>query len=126
MPEEAPTVAIDKLLLLQLPLGVTSDSVIVEAWQNAMLPVIAAGKGLTAITLVITQPVGAVSVIVVVPVATPVTIPLDRPMVAVPVLLLIHVPPEAASVSVEVAPMHTVDGPPIAGGIGLTVIVVVI
>jgi hypothetical protein len=121
IPDEAPTVVIVKLLLLQLPPVVASFKVIVEPWQKAMLPVIAAGKGLTVMVRVIMQPVGAVYVMFVVPAATPLTIPLETPTVAAAVLLLPQVPPAMVLVSVEVAPIHTEAGPPIVGGIGFTV-----
>ena len=42
-------------------------------------------------------------------------------MVAIAVLLLLHTPPEVASVSVVVRPTHTFVVPPIAAGFGLTV-----
>jgi hypothetical protein len=61
-------------------------------------------------------------VISVVPGLTPVTNPVDEPMVATAVVPLIQVPPADASVNVIVAPTHTVVGPPIAAGSGLTVI----
>lgn len=60
IPEEIPTVAIERLLLLHVPLGLGSDSVIVEPWQNATLPAMADGNGLTVMTRVMVQPVGAV------------------------------------------------------------------
>ena len=58
---------------------------------------------------------------VVVPVATPVTIPLVEPMVATDGLLLVHVPPVVGSVRVVVAPTHTNGVPPIVPGAVLTV-----
>ena len=57
----------------------------------------------------------------VVPAATPFTIPESKPTVAVPVLLLLHVPP-TASLSVIFDPAHTFIVPVIAAGNGLTVI----
>ena len=60
---------------------------------------------------------------VVLPVATPVTIPLADPIVATPGVLLDQRPPPVASVSVIVAPTHNADGPTIGAGNGLTVIV---
>ena len=60
----------------------------------------------------------------VVPAATPVTIPVVEPMVAVPVALLLHVPPVVALVSVIELPAHTpkaVDVLIIAVGTGFTV-----
>jgi len=55
------------------------------------------------------------------PEVTPVTVPDVAPIVATPVLLLVHVPPEVASVNVVVRPTHTFVVPPIAAGFGLTV-----
>jgi hypothetical protein len=49
--------------------------------------------------------------------------PVVAPMVATPRVLLAHVPPGVASVSVIVAPTHNADGPTMAAGKGLTVIV---
>ena len=43
-----------------------------------------------------------------------------------PVLLLLHIPPEVASLNVVVEPWHTPVVPEIAGGKGLTVIVAVV
>jgi len=57
---------------------------------------------------------------VAVPAATPVTVP-PVEIVAIPVLLLLHVPPAVASVRVELAPTHACRVPPIAAGIGSTV-----
>ena len=54
----------------------------------------------------------------VVPPATPVTTPDNAPTVATPVALLVHVPPDEASVSAVVEPAHIevtpvgVDGTP--------------
>jgi hypothetical protein len=63
---------------------------------------------------------------VVVPVVTPVTIPVNDPIVATDVVLLAHVPPIEASVSVIVAPTHTAPGPLIGTGSGLTVTITVL
>jgi hypothetical protein len=57
-----------------------------------------------------------------VPLETPVTIPVEL-TVAIAVLLLLHVPPVVASVSVDVPPTATVVVPEIAAGTGLTVTV---
>src|SRR4051812_14967849 len=58
-----------------------------------------------------------------VPPATPVAIPDDDPMVATPVLLLVHTPPPA-SVSVVEVPIQACAVPDIAEGNGLTVNVI--
>ena len=57
------------------------------------------------------------------PVLTPVAIPESEPIVATAVLLLAHVPPVTASVYNDVNPTHATDGPMIAPGTGLTVII---
>ena len=62
----------------------------------------------------------------VVPTDTPVSKPLVEPIVAIDVLLLLHVPPPAASVSVVVAPTQTLKAPPMVGGVELMGMVVVV
>lgn len=47
--------------------------------------------------------------------------PLVTPMVATALVLLAHVPPGVASVSVAVVPWHKTDRPVIAAGNGFTV-----
>ena len=63
---------------------------------------------------------------VVVPASIPLTMPLVLPMVADAILLLIQLPPAVPSLSVMVIPSHTTDGPVIAPGVELTVMVVVL
>src|SRR5438552_391935 len=60
------------------------------------------------------------------PAATPVTMPVEAPTVAVPVALLLQVPPLMASVRVMVAPVHTVEEPEIADGADTTVTVILV
>ena len=59
------------------------------------------------------------------PAEIPVTTPVPAPTVATEVLALFQMPPAAASVSVVVAPTQKFVAPVIAGGIGLTVTIVV-
>ena len=61
------------------------------------------------------------------PADTPVSMPVEASILATEVLLLVQVPPAAASVRVMVDPVHTDPGPVIvpADGNGLTVINVV-
>ncbi len=60
------------------------------------------------------------------PVATPVTIPVVLPTMAFAVLLLDHVPPGVALLSVMVAPGQTDDAPVVAeSGFMVTVVVVI-
>lgn len=54
----------------------------------------------------------------------PVTTPDDNPIVATPGLLLVHVPPVTASVSVVVPPMHIGAIPEIAGAVFTVTIIV--
>ena len=51
----------------------------------------------------------------------PVTIPIAEPMFAMPVALLLHVPPAVASLNVVVRPEHMLRIPRIPVGNGLTV-----
>jgi hypothetical protein len=60
--------------------------------QTDERPEIAAGELATDTTMVLLQPAGSVNVIVVVPEVTPVSTPVDKPIVATDVLLLDHVP----------------------------------
>ena len=62
---------------------------------------------------------------IVVPVATLVTVPFNEPTVAAAVLLLLHTPPPMASLSVVVSFVQTEGAPIIPVGERLTVIVVV-
>ena len=57
----------------------------------------------------------------VVPAEIPLTIPAPDHMVATPVALLVHTPPDVASVNVVVSPTQTFGVPPIAAGTALVV-----
>ena len=59
------------------------------------------------------------------PAAIPVTNPVVDPMVAIPVLPLVHVPPGEASVSVIEDPMQTAEGPEIPPATGVVVTVTI-
>jgi hypothetical protein len=59
------------------------------------------------------------------PGGSPVTIPVAEPTVATPGLLLLHIPPDVASLKGKDEPAHTDVGPVIDAGGGLTVTVVV-
>jgi hypothetical protein len=94
-----------------VPIHIDSDPVIM-------------GVGFTVTTAVVVQPAGVYeNVIVAVSAVIPVTMPVVAPTTATVVLLLLHVPPDVASLSVVVAPTHKVRTPVIAAGGGLTVIV---
>lgn len=58
------------------------------------------------------------------PVATPVTIPVDEPAVAMPVLLLLHVPPPVL-VNVVASPTQTLNVPEMEDGSAFTVTILV-
>jgi hypothetical protein len=60
-----------------------------------------------------------------VPALTPVTIPEEEPIVAIEGLPLLHVPPPVP-VKIIVDPTHTLPGPVIAPGMGLTVTTAVV
>ena len=59
------------------------------------------------------------------PLVPAVRIPVAEPIVAIAVLLLLHVPPEVASLRLEVNPEQTTESPVITGGAGFTVTVCV-
>jgi hypothetical protein len=59
-PEEVPAVATAVLLLDQVPPGDVSPSVIVDATQTVVAPVMALGSGFTVKVSVLAQPVGTV------------------------------------------------------------------
>jgi len=64
-------------------------------------------------------------VITEVPAETPVTIPEEEPTVATEGLPLLHVPPPVP-VSIIEDPTHTLPGPVMAPGVGLTVTIPVV
>jgi hypothetical protein len=126
IPVPDPTLAVAGSLLLHVPPLVKSASVTVLPTHSEVPPVIPAGAAFTVIALYIRQPVPSEYVIVTVPAAIPLTIPLSEPMVATAILLLLHAPPPTPSLSIVVPPTHTFDDPLIAGGAVLTFTVVVI
>ena len=64
---------------------------------------------------------GNVYVTVVKPTVTPLTTPLNESIGAIAGLLLLHTPPPAASLNVDVLPVQIFIVPVIAGGLGFTV-----
>jgi hypothetical protein len=106
-------------------------SVVVAPGHSEVIPDMPPGDEVTVTSVVVKQLVAAdVKVMVAEPTATPVTRPLgDGPKVTVAklVLELVHVPPPISrSVSMVVAPAHTLVTPCIGGGGVLTVITVVV
>jgi hypothetical protein len=116
------TVATPVVLLPHVPLLALDNDVVVVA-QTLLVPLMVSGVAFTVSTLVTEQP-EIVYVFATMPAATPVTIPVEAPIVATSVLLLLHVPPPVL-VSVVLKPEQTEDAPVIADGIALTVIVFV-
>jgi hypothetical protein len=126
-PEVSPTVAVAVLELLHVPPPVVASvNCVVPPVQTTAEPAIAAGSGFTVKTAVIGQPGGTIYEMRDVPSVRPVTVPVAGSIVATAVLVLLHVPPVAASVNVVLAPTHNDREPPIAGGVATTVTVVVV
>jgi hypothetical protein len=109
------TVATPKLELLQAPPGVAQLSTVVLPMQVNNVPVTASGIGFIVTSLVAIQP-ALLYVIILLPIATLVTIPVDEPIVATLVAVLVHMPPVTVLVSVLVEPIHTAATPPMADG----------
>jgi hypothetical protein len=80
----------------------------------------AVGDALTVTVLLTAVPQPVLYVIAAVPPETPVITPLAEPAVATLVLLLLQVPPGAASLSAIACPVHTDELPDIAAGMVLT------
>jgi len=122
---EALTVAVARGRILHVPPAGVSPRLVVEPTHTVVVPVIAVGVAFTVTGVVTKQPVGSAKVILVVPAATPVTIPVDAPTVAVLGFWLVHVLVPDTSLNVVVANWQTVVVPVITDGSGLTVISVV-
>src|SRR5579872_4600041 len=121
MPLAVPIVAMVAGRLLQVPPPLMSASSTVAPAHTVGKPLMADGSGLTVTVLVRMQLVsGLVAVMVTTPGVIPVTMPLVDPMVAMPGELLLQVTPEEED-RVMAEPTHTVDGPLMADGNGLTV-----
>ena len=108
MPEEEPTEATAGLLLVHTPPGVPSVSGKDVPTQANEVPLMAPAEGerLT-VTVVVVVQLPTVYVIIAVPTVTPLTIPVEEPIDAMPALLLDHVPPPLASDNVMVLPVQT-------------------
>jgi len=123
VPVEEPIVATPVLLLLHVPPDVVELSVVLLPAQMLVVPVIEAGVLFTVnVEVAIQLPI--LYVIVAVPAPAPVAVPVDEPIVATPVLLLLQVPPLTELVSVELPPTQTDIVPPIDAGELFTVITV--
>ena len=120
-----PTLATPVAPLAHTPPLVASVRVVVNPTHTLVVPPIAAGLAFTVTVATARQPVLNVYVIIVVPAVRPVTTPVETPIVATPVLPLVHVPPLVASVRVVVAPTQALSVPPMAAGLAFTVTTVV-
>ena len=111
-----PMLAMPGAPLLQVPGVVASLSVVVSPEHTLSVPVIAAGNGLTVITVVVKQVVGKVYVIVavLVTVAVPVTTPPETD--AVDGALLLQLPNGLLSLKMVIDPWHTTIVPVMAFG----------
>jgi hypothetical protein len=118
------TVAIAVFDELHTPPVVELDSVVVDATQTEVIPVIGATTGNALIVTVavteLVQPFAFVYVyvIVLVPAVTPVTTPVIEFTVATAALLLVHTPPAVVLVNVDIEPSHNVVVPAIADKTG--------
>ena len=103
-----------------MPPVVASPSTSVPPAQIVLLPVIAAGVATTVTVLAAEQPVDSVYRIFVTPTVMPVAIPVAEPIVAIPVILLLHTPPPEAASVIEL-PKHMLLLPVMGAGAGSTV-----
>jgi hypothetical protein len=103
--------------------GLLVRPAVVPAHADRVPPMV--GAALIVIVTDFAQPVGAVYTTFVVPPATPVTMPVDAPIVATDVLLLLQVPPVTVLPNVMAAPGQAVVAPVMAGGNALTVTITV-
>jgi hypothetical protein len=117
-PEIVPTAGV---LLLHTPPAEALLRVVVWNSHTVVAPVIGDGSPFTVTTAVAIQPVGAVYVIVAVPVVVPAVQVPPEVIVAVPVALLLQVPPGVALLSVADWPTHSDIVPVIADGSVFTV-----
>ena len=127
-PVAEPMVAVPVVLLLHVPPVVASVSAIVEpehTLKPADGPRMLVGTGFTVTVVVAVQPTVVVYVTTDVPVATLVMMPVLLPMVATPVVPLVHVPPAMVPASVVPLPAHMVMVPVSGPGTAFTVTVCV-
>ena len=117
--------AITGLLLDHAPPASAVNKEMVLPWQTADGPETGLGNVLTVTTMVAIHPVDNVYVIVTVPLLTPVTTPALF-TVAVAMLLLLQLPPDALLNNVVVLPGHTSANPLIEGGSEFTVTTAVV
>jgi hypothetical protein len=110
------------VLLAHVPPATGCVSVVVSPSHTLAVPPIGTGAAVTVTTIVEVQPALNAYVIVVVPAAMPVTIPVVEPIVPTPGVLLTHVPPEVLFDNRIVEPIHTLVGPTMGAAADTTVI----
>lgn len=113
------TIAIVGELLLHVPLIVALLKLVVPPAHTWLLPLIAAGSGLTTILDTVLHEVGNVYVMLALPADTPVATPALL-IVAIAMLLLVHAPPGLVLLKFVVMPWHTFKLPLIGIGSGFT------
>lgn len=113
------TVPTPGVLLLHVP-PLTDALSAREVPMHTAEPPDNAGVGCTVTVVVVTQPETEYEMTDV-PAMMPATMPVADPMVATEPVLLVHVPPEVALLSVVVEPLHKVAVPLIAAGDAFTV-----
>src|ERR1043165_2478246 len=130
MPVSTPVVAsivpTPGVVLIHVPPGVVVVNVVVLPVHTCSEPPILAGSAYTVTFALAWQVVGSVYTIVAVAVpATPLTIPVVEPTVAVPVAKLLQVPPGVVLLNVVVWPTQVVSTPVTGAGFAFTDTVVV-
>jgi hypothetical protein len=110
------TVAKEVLLLLHVPPEDVLLNGMVCPVHRMLFPTILAGNELTVTGVVTAQPPGIAYVIVADPEENPETTPVFTSTIATSVLLLLHVPPNEASLNVVPEPKHIFVMPDIADG----------
>ena len=114
------------ILLVHVPYRDASSNVILAPVQTVVPDVMAVGASISVIENVAAVPQPVVYVIVAVPCATPVTMPVLADTLACPELLLLQVPDDAESVNVIADPLHTVETPDTTEGAAITEYVAVV
>jgi hypothetical protein len=130
MPDTKPdpeTVATAIFVLLHTPPDVICDREMVLPVQTAAEPTIDAGAGLTVTLATASQPVAGITyLIVVIPLDTPVTSPVEAPTVAIDVLTLNQVPPLVTDEKLTLLPAQILNELLVIGeGVGCTVTITV-
>ncbi len=123
-PEDASTVAIAVLLLVHVPPEMACARVLDAPTHAFVVPVMVASAALTVTCVTEMQPApDRINDMLAVPVATPVTIPVADPTVALVVVLLAQVPPPEVLMMVVVPPAQMLLLPEFAGSAAFTVTV---